>query len=249
MNNKNKISLVIGGMCILLSCGIAIQVRTITGIGSTTGSNNTENTLRDAVLRTKEDYDNLYEDLDKAEKLLEQERNNATENNTELSELQEEIKTKNTQLGLTDVTGKGVIIELDDNHSVSANSIGLLTDPNSMIVHDSDILYVVNELKNAGAEAISINGERIVTTTDIIDIQYKYILINTSSNEGRVLRIYSPFIVKAIGNQKYLESAITVKYGYIDQMKANEKSISYVLDNNVIVEKYNGNLDFKYATE
>ena len=137
--------------------------------------------------------------------------------------------------GYTDLTGEGIIITLSDNDK-------------SQIVA-SDLITLVNELKNAGAEAISINGERIVTTTDIIDIQYKYILINTSSNEGRVLRIYSPFIVKAIGNQKYLESAITVKYGYIDQMKANEKSISYVLDNNVIVEKYNGNLDFKYATE
>ena len=49
-----KISLILGGMCVALSCGIAIQVRTISRIGTTTSRNSTENELRDAILRTKE---------------------------------------------------------------------------------------------------------------------------------------------------------------------------------------------------
>ena len=197
-------------------------------------------TMREAELRTelaswKSKYEEVNTKIEETEGKIE-EYNNELQNNNDLTNLlQDELNEAKMYAGYTDLTGEGIIITLADNDK-------------SQIVA-SDLITLVNELKNAGAEAISINGERIVTTTDIIDIQYKYILINTSSNEGRVLRIYSPFIVKAIGNQKYLESAITVKYGYIDQMKANEKSISYVLDNNVIVEKYNGNLDFKYATE
>ena len=197
-------------------------------------------TMREAVLRTelaswKSKYEEVNTKIEETEGKIE-EYNNELQNNNDLTNLlQDELNEAKMYAGYTDLTGEGIIITLADNDK-------------SQIVA-SDLITLVNELKNAGAEAISINGERIVTTTDIIDIQYKYILINTSSNEGRVLRIYSPFVVKAIGNQKYLESAITVKYGYIDQMKANEKSISYVLDNNVIVEKYNGNLDFKYATE
>ena len=197
-------------------------------------------TMREAELRTelaswKSKYEEVNTKIEETEGKIE-EYNNELQNNNDLTNLlQDELNEAKMYAGYTDLTGEGIIITLADNDK-------------SQIVA-SDLITLVNELKNAGAEAISINGERIVTTTDIIDIQYKYILINTSSNEGRVLRIYSPFVVKAIGNQKYLESAITVKYGYIDQMKANEKSISYVLDNNVIVEKYNGNLDFKYATE
>ena len=197
-------------------------------------------TMREAELRTelaswKSKYEEVNTKIEETEGKIE-EYNNELQNNNDLTNLlQDELNEAKMYAGYTDLTGEGIIITLSDNDK-------------SQIVA-SDLITLVNELKNAGAEAISINGERIVTTTDIIDIQYKYILINTSSNEGRVLRIYSPFVVKAIGNQKYLESAITVKYGYIDQMKANEKSISYVLDNNVIVEKYNGNLDFKYATE
>ena len=197
-------------------------------------------TMREAELRTelaswKGKYEEVNTKIEETEDKIE-EYNNELQNNNDLTNLlQDELNEAKMYAGYTDLTGEGIIITLSDNDK-------------SQIVA-SDLITLVNELKNAGAEAISINGERIVTTTDIIDIEYKYILINTSSNEGRVLRIYSPFVVKAIGNQKYLESAITVKYGYIDQMKANEKSISYVLDNNVIVEKYNGNLDFKYATE
>ena len=197
-------------------------------------------TMREAELRTelaswKSKYEEVNTKIEETEGKIE-EYNNELQNNNDLTNLlQDELNEAKMYAGYTDLTGEGIIITLSDNDK-------------SQIVA-SDLITLVNELKNAGAEAISINGERIVTTTDIIDIQYKYILINTSSNEERVLRIYSPFVVKAIGNQKYLESAITVKYGYIDQMKANEKSISYVLDNNVIVEKYNGNLDFKYATE
>ena len=110
MNTKIKISLVIGGMCIALSCGVAMQIKTISQIGTTTSRNSVENELRDAVLRTKENYDNLYSDEESAEKLLEKERKNATENNSELTEIQEQIKKLNTQIGLTEVTGKEVTI-------------------------------------------------------------------------------------------------------------------------------------------
>ena len=73
MNKKIKISIILGGMCVALSCGIAVQVRTISKIGTTTSRNSTENELKDAILRTKENYDNLYTDEEKAEKLLENE--------------------------------------------------------------------------------------------------------------------------------------------------------------------------------
>lgn len=85
MNKKIKISIILGGMCVALSCGIAVQVRTISKIGTTTSRNSTENELKDAILRTKENYDNLYTDEEKAEKLLENERKSATENNSELT--------------------------------------------------------------------------------------------------------------------------------------------------------------------
>lgn len=51
--NKSKIALILGLMCIVLTCGIVVQVRTIKGTGSTISTNSQENELRDAVLKAK----------------------------------------------------------------------------------------------------------------------------------------------------------------------------------------------------
>ena len=236
MLKKEKISLVLGGMCLVLSCGIAIQVRSISNVGTPSSLNTTENNLRDAVLRTKENYDNLYEDVENAEKLLERERNSATENNEELSNLQKEINTLNTQLGLTDVTGKGVIIQLDDAKSVTANWLG---DPNDMIVHDNDIISVVNELKNAGAEAISINGQRIVNTTAITCVG------NTVMINGE--KVGAPFTIKAIGMPETLKNAY--RYGSYLYILENDYflEVDFKTSENVTIPKYTGTYKFNYT--
>lgn len=111
--------------------------------------------------------------------------------NTTLSNASEEIKLNNALLGLTDVTGKGIIITLKDNPNVTLESV---LNPNYYIVHDNDIKMVINELKNAGAEAISVNGERIVQTT-VVTCVGNVILVNDK-------RLSSPYEIKAIGYQK-----------------------------------------------
>ena len=197
-------------------------------------------TMREAELRTelatwKSRYEEVSSKIEETEEKIE-EYTEQIESNNDLTELlSEELEEAKMYAGYTNLTGPGIIITLSD------------TDTSQ--IEASDLITLVNELKNAGAEAISINGERIVATTDIVDIAYTYIVINTNSTESGVLRISSPYTIKAIGNQTYLESAITVKYGYIDQMEANGKSISYELSDEVLVEKYNGDLTYEYATE
>ena len=95
MNNQKIISLILGGMCLLLTYGISVQIKTVNGTGTTISTNAEENQLRDAVLKAKEKYDNLYEVLEDVEKQLEIERTNATQNNTELTQLENTIKEGN----------------------------------------------------------------------------------------------------------------------------------------------------------
>ena len=216
MNKKMKISLILGGMCVALSCGIAIQVRTISRIGTTTSRNSTENELRDAILRTKENYDNLY----------------ATENNSELAEIQENIKTLSTQLGLTDVTGKGVIIKVDDAMVQST------FDPNSTIVHAEDLISIVNELKNAGAEAISINDQRIVSNT-VIECIGAVIKINGQ-------RVGAPFTIKAIGMPELLKNTYR-NGGYLKVLEGDRIQVDFKTSDNITIPKYTGTYKFEYA--
>lgn len=92
---------------------------------------------------------------------------------------------------------------------------------------------LVNELKVAGAEAVSINDERIIGTSEITEINNRIIVVNTK-------RIAGPYTVKAIGDKKYFESALTIKGGYMDEITAAGKDIDYSVQDNIVIPAYEG---------
>ena len=238
--NKSKIALILGLMCIVLTCGIVVQVRTIKGTGSTISTNSQENELRDAVLKAKEKYDNLYADVENTENKLEEERTNATQNNTELTDLENEIKNYNKVLGMSEVTGNGIVITINDNQDIALSN--WLADPNLLIVHDADLISVVNELKNAGAEAISINEQRLVTTSSI-ECDGNIIKVNRE-------KIGAPFTIKAIGIPEVLINVNRVG-GYLDILKEDrylKVTVKKMTDKKTItIPKYTGVMKFQYA--
>ena len=195
--------------------------------------------MREAELRTElASWKSKYEDA----KLKIEETNNKIEEygkeieeNSNISELiTREVNEAEVIAGYTDVTGPGIIVTLEDTENMQITA--------------EDLMSLLNELKLAGAEAISINDQRIVSLTDISNIDYKFIMVNTAKEIGKA-RIESPYIIKAIGNQKYLESSITIKYGFLDSMESSGKKASYVIDNDILILKYDGILKYKYASE
>lgn len=194
--------------------------------------------MREAELRTelaswRSKYGDTLTKIADTENKIEQYTNEIENNNDITSVLQKEVEEIEMYAGYTSVKGEGIIITLKDTDSTQIDAYDLLT--------------LINELKGAGAEAISINGNRIVSTTDITEISPTKLVINTNALKHQIHSMYSPYIVKAIGNPKYLESAINVKYGYMDSMKADDKDVSYTLSNNIVVEAYDESLDYDYA--
>ena len=206
MTNKKIISLVLGVMCFALTLGICIQMRTVENSSSTVSQSYTENNLRGEVLKYKERYDNKVKDIEKLDQELEGKREQVTANNSELEEAENQIKQGNKLNGLTDVTGPGVIITLSDSKA-DASSV---MDSSSLIVHDLDVLSVINELKNAGAEAISINDQRIIPTTAIVCGGN---IININGE-----KIGAPFVIKAIGLPETLANLARPE-GYLSILK------------------------------
>lgn len=236
--NKKVISLVLGTMCLFLTLGITVQIKTVNGTGTIRTTNATENELRDSLLKSKEKYDNLYEELEEAEKKLETERANATQNNTELTELENTIKTQNKVAGLSEVTGNGILITVNDNQKISINN--WFEDPNMLIVHDTDLMNIVNELKNAGAEAISINNQRIITTS-AIECDGNVIKVNGE-------KIGAPFEIKAIGLAEALMSIDRIG-GYLDYLKEYrylDVTVKKVDKEKLTIPKYTGIMKFEY---
>lgn len=130
--------------------------------------------------------------------------------------------------------GDGVIITLNDGVAKNTHE-----EETKSKVEAIDLVNLVNELRLAGAEAISINDERIINMTDIVDISDRYILVNSQ-------RIEAPYTVKAIGDKTYLQSALSIKNGYIDQQIAKGISVEIETKNNIKILKYNGNMTLKY---
>lgn len=235
---KKEISIVLGIVCLVLTAAIVVQINTIKRTSSTVSKNFSEDSLRDEVLKWKEKYDNESINLDNAEKELSSIREETTKNDTTASSKEEEITLNNNLLGLTDVEGKGIELTVKDDPNATRETIAAFDDISNHIVHDGDLRRIVNELKNAGAEAISINGQRIVTTTAITCIG-NVIKINDE-------KVSSPFIIKAIGFPESMETALNRAGGYLDFLNDDGIVTSIKKLDNVKITKYSGVISSKY---
>ena len=235
MTNKVKISIVLGIMCFALTAGICIQIKTVKNTNTTVSQSYTENNLRAEVLKYKEKYDNKIKEIEKIDKELETEIEKATENNSELTDAQNQIKEGNKILGLSEVKGPGITITVADSETDFSNAI----DSSPYLVHDKDILNIVNELKNAGAEAISINDHRVVTST--------YIICGGNIINVNGEKIGSPFVIKAIGLPETLAN-LSRPGGTLNDLEQNRKlKVDLKKSNEITIPKYSGVLKFKYV--
>lgn len=215
----------VGVICILLVSVVFVQVKTVDVIEDSGVSAMRESELRTELASWKEKNDEVDENLKETKKSIEEYNSQTKTEQGTLDLLNQDLAKANMGLGYTNVKGQGIIITISDGNK----RVGY-----------GDLLYLINELKYAGAEAISINDERIVTTSDIVDIKDKFILVNTQ-------RVMSPYTIKAIGDSKYLESAINIKGGLKDEFEAEGKSMTYELSNEILIYKYNRNLEINYA--
>lgn len=235
MTNKKMIGLVLGIMCFALTVGICVQIKTVKYSSSTVSQNYEENNLRAEVLKYKEKYDNLLKETEKIDIELQKEIEKATENNSELEEARNQINDGDKIIGLTDVTGSGVIITVADSEIDSS----AVLNSSDLLVHDVDILKIVNELKNSGAEAISINEQRVILTTPIICGGN---IININGE-----RIGSPFEIKAIGSPEALAN-LSRPGGYLSNLEDRKIKVNLKKSNDVTIPKYSGVLNFKYLS-
>ena len=218
---------------IILTASITLQIRTMKKASSEISFAFVNDELKDTLLSWREKYQEAERNLENSNKELAEARKNAASRTHETEEIAAKLKINNMLLGLTDVTGNGIQIKVEDS------KVTLITeDINMYLVHDADLREILNELSNAGAEAVEINGERIIGTT-CITCAGNIISINGT-------RISSPFIIKAIGNQETLYGAITRPGGYIQLMQNQTIPTEVKKMQNMGINKYSGVLKSDY---
>lgn len=137
--------------------------------------------------------------------------------------------------GCTNVKGPGIRIILDDG----VRELNEGENANSIVVHDIDLMIIIDELVNAGAEAISINGERYISTTEM-------------SCSGHTVKINGrkyarPFKINVIGDQSTLFAAMTIPGGYGDILKQYGLIFNVEKSDSIIIPAYDGDITMNYT--
>ena len=166
-------------------------------------------------------------------------RNKAADNDSHTAIINERLSQAELYAGLTDVKGKGVTVTLNDiKLTKEMKESGLYN--NYGIVHDVNIRSVINELKAAGAEAISVNGERIVAMSEVRCVG-PTIMVNGE-------RVTAPFEIKAIGNPTTLENSLRINGGAVEEAtKIYGIAVTIKKSDELLIEKYVGLTQMKYA--
>lgn len=163
-------------------------------------------------------------------------------NDREVNRYQAKIEKLKDPAGLVARSGPGVTVTLADATEDVINSTSL--NLNYLVVHQQDIQAVVNAMWQAGARAVTVQGQRIVSTTGI-------------KCEGNAVQLqgvpYSqPYVISAVGDQTSLLQAI----GDDDYLKVyREQSANpdiavgwdLQLDDLLTAPAYDGLLDLSYA--
>lgn len=226
---KITMTITIGLMVLILTAVIFVQFKTINQTDITSLENMREDELRTEISNFKQKVEEITKQLEGTNQKIAEYEETITTDKEASDLLVKELEQQNNILGKNDVKGSGVIITLTDTRDQKITS--------------EDLRELLNELKMAGAEAISINGNRIVYDSYVVDLGNTWISIN-----GK--REVSPYEVKAIGNPTYLESGLSKKqYGYIDTKLEEGKDISLKRENNIKINKYSGDLNMEYVKE
>lgn len=237
MKGKWSISIVIGIVCFCLVAVMFAQFKTVTQTDISSIEMMRETELRDELASWKNKYAEISKQLEDTDSKISEYMQSSEDDRKAARLLEAELEQARINLGVTNVVGEGIIVTLTDNDSIPEDDLEIYDRRISV----NDLLQLINELRLAGAEAIEINGVRIVNKTDISLIADTYIKVDQH-------RLNSPYIVKAIGNKANLEGSLTQKKsGYIDKViKAYDKLATIETSNQIEISGYNDEWNLKY---
>ena len=206
-------------VCLLLGILLALQYKGV----------DVSNKLKDEEYLRIEDIKNqLLSEVRKNQELssinselllrIEEFQNTFGDENERIQLIENELNRLKMFLGLSTVSGSGVIITLDrGDHEFSS-------------IRDTDLLKLVNELKASGAQAISINTERMHAMTEIREAGNLMIINGRQTSE--------PYIIKAIFNKDKLESSLSMPGGVSEELSLY-MNVKIEKSDDVVIEKIN----------
>ncbi len=220
---NKQAKLVVVFICCILGFMLTVQFKSVENIKAKALSFQRIEDLTEQLKRVEKERTDYFLEL---QKLKQQDPNQAHV---------KQVKQLNIYAGTVSMQGPGVTVTIDD--SKVAGKPG--DNPNLYIIHDDDLLKVINELRAAGAEALSINGQRIIATSEIRCAGPTVSVNNVRSSP--------PYVIKAIGNAQSLDAALKMRGGVIETLKFWGIQVQTKKEEKVTIPAYKGSFNFEYA--
>ncbi len=155
------------------------------------------------------------------------------DDNVVIASLNEELVKYKMFAGFTNLQGEGVAVYID-NAPIEEGKGDL-----DIVKDYTLILFIVNELSAAGAEAISINDERYIAGTEVRGTG-EFVVVNG-------VNLKPPFVIRAIGDKEVLARALEQRFGIIDIIRKRGYSCELNRLNGVRIMRSSEVFDWKYA--
>lgn len=223
--------------CLAVGCILVLQAKLTNG-QQLYVSAKTLTDYETSIKTETEDTERIYRLIEEAEqKLLEYEAM-ANNGNEELRDkLLKELEYYKMVSGHAPVRGEGVIVIVDDG----TRELYEGEDPNTVLVHDMDILTIINELNRSGAEVLAVNRQRILNMSSI-------------SCSGYTIRINDqffarPFEIRAIGDSKRMAAALIGPDGYGTLLQEYGVIFKVSIQDDVVIPAYMEDQSYEYMTK
>lgn len=224
-----------GILCLAIGFGIVNQMETTKG-QSLYVSGRTIAEYEAAIQGERQEIGSIRDRVSEAEAQLDLYESAARED--DFSELTKnmvgEVERYRMFSGFAVVHGAGVKITIDDG----IRPLYEWENENNLLVHDFDLLEVINDLRRSGAEAISVNGQRVVGTSTIYCSGY------TVTIDGQVFA--RPFIIRAIGDGKRMSGSLISPEGYGTSLKNFGLQFSVEFVDDMTLPAYSGATRYLY---
>lgn len=227
--------LVIGIICVVLGIFIAIQFKTVQANyleGLIPSQRSTQ--LINELNKLKQERNTLNEAVLNLQTELESITSAAANDNSVIKSLQDQLDRFKLLSGFADAQGQGLIVTVDNPLEDYSESYG------ADIVNEFHyLLMLVNELHAAGAEAMAINEQRLISTSEIRSAG-AYISINGTLHSP-------PFVIKAIGNKEVLDGALNQRFGIVSILRDRGYQVLVSRSDLIQVPRFSEVLNWQHA--
>ncbi len=232
---KTKGAIGVTFICIILGIIIGIQAKTVRVQTSVYDLKRVSELSAELTILENENRELKSNLVDMQNKVAGYEKT-ITDGNDSLQVIVKNLNDVKIEAGRVALTGRGITVTLNDSKKYGSTG-GV--DQNAFLIHAEDILSIVNELFSAGAEAISINGQRLVANSSI---RCAGSVVNVNG-----VKIAAPFVVSAIGDPDILEAALVFPGGVVDSLAPWGIELTIKKQETVEIPAYTGTVTFKEA--